>query len=156
MEWKNVKEQSYRRQVRKNNNRRVGGGGEVRELVTEKLSKNRFDGVEKDPEFAAEDRQKTYSVEWNKSHRISYRRPPRTDPMEWKKLHGYDLSSNNTYRRPLKTRTEGMEERLGISFRRTSRTESMVWKNSIELATEDRQGTDTMEMIFYGLSYRRL
>ena len=53
-----------------------------------------------------------------------------------------------TYRRPLKNRTEGMEERLGISFRRTSRTDPMVWKNSIELATDDRQGTGTMEMIF--------
>lgn len=126
----------------------------VRELVTEKLSKNRFDGVEKDPEFAAEDRQKTYSVEWNKSHRISYRRPSRTDPVEWKIYTAMTLAY--TSRRPLKNRTERMEERLGISFRRTSRTDSMVWKNSIELATEDRQGTDTWRRFFYGLSYRQL
>ena len=128
---------------------------EVRELVTEKLSKNRFDGVEKDPEFAAEDRQKTYSVEWNKSHRISYRRPPRTDPMDWKKLHGYDLSlylqktsqdqnrrnartPRNQLQKNFKNRLDGVEEFHRNSYRRSSR---------------DRHDGDDF---FYGLSYRRL
>ena len=45
----------------------MGRKKKVRELPTEKLSKNRFDGVKKKiQKFAAEDRQKTYSVEWKK------------------------------------------------------------------------------------------
>ena len=67
MECKNVKEQSYRRPVRKNHHHH--GKKKKSQGVTDwKTFKEQIRWSEKKKilKFAAEDRQKTYSVEWKK------------------------------------------------------------------------------------------